>query len=210
MKKLLILGLMSVFLVGCTSPSIVRDIADFNSVPKTQYNYNSLQNRSDMSAYYALEDENHAFQDMTLEEFYNQLKNDKDSLNGVYYFGFDDCPYCNEAAPVLNYVAKENNEVIKYVNIFSSRFDESGNKLEKGDIYYEALQEYLDKYLDEVDKTIYVPTVIFVKNGEIKLYQLGLNDKKDKGIDIEDGLSNKQQNNLANIYRKGFDELNSK
>lgn len=205
LKKLLMLLFACILLTGCFSSPQNDAITDFSSIPKTKLNYKNLKNRADMSAYYTLEDENHAFTDMSLETFYNKLTTSKKTLTGAFYFGYDDCPYCKQAVPILNYVAKEYNSTVSYVNIFSSRYDENGNKLENGDKYYTELQAYLDEYLDKEDKTIYVPTVIFIKNGQISLYQLGLDT--DENFDIKKGLNIKGKNNLAEIYRKGFNSI---
>lgn len=81
----------------------------------------------------------------------------------VIFFGFKECIWCQEYAPILNDYAKENNvKTIYYVDI---KEDRANNTQE-----YQELVKLLDKYLEDDDnnnKRIYVPDVYFIKDGKI-------------------------------------------
>ncbi|MBQ8043294.1 MAG: hypothetical protein IJ272_03990 [Clostridia bacterium] len=85
------------------------------------------------------------------------------SDEAVIFFGFKECIWCQEYAPILNDYAKENNvETIYYVDIKEDR----ANNTEA----YQELVKLLDKYLakdDNGNKRIYVPDVYFVNDGKI-------------------------------------------
>lgn len=85
------------------------------------------------------------------------------SESAVIYFGFKECIWCQEYAPILNDYAKQNNiETIYYVDIKQDRADNTEQ--------YQELIKLLDKYLSSDDngqKRIYVPDVYFVNQGKI-------------------------------------------
>ncbi len=81
----------------------------------------------------------------------------------VIFFGFKECIWCQEYAPILNHYAKQNNiETIYYVDIKQDRADNTET--------YQELVKLLDKHLSSDDngqKRIYVPDVYFVNQGKI-------------------------------------------
>ena len=202
-KKIMSLVLVSLIISGCAatvSNTKKETLININKLPKTTFNYTELPDKSDMSGYSLLKDKNPAFSQLELSKF-AELYDNNTLSDGVYYFGFDSCPYCQQAIPVLNYALKEKNTYAYYINIYTSRFDENGNKTEHGDEYYTRAQEFLKDYLDD-DKVVYAPAVVFVKDGKIKQYTLGLETKNGK---IK--LSKKEQNHLLSIYRKGLNKI---
>lgn len=96
---------------------------------------------------------------VTIKEAIELFKSEK----AVIFFGFKECVWCQEYAPILNDYAKENKiETIYYVDIKADR----ANNTEE----YQTLVKLLDKYLlkdDNGNKRIYVPDVYFVKDGKI-------------------------------------------
>lgn len=85
------------------------------------------------------------------------------SDEAIIFFGFKECIWCQEYAPLLNDYAKENNvDVIYYVDI---KEDRANNTAE-----YQELVKLLEKHLEKDDNgnnRIYVPDVYFVKQGKI-------------------------------------------
>ena len=146
------------------------------------------------------------------DELIDIIKND----TAVIYFGFPECPWCRNAVPVLLDAAKELGiEKIYYYNAVSIRdkksIDENGNIIieEEGTKEYKKLVELLYDYLpiydglnnDEI-KRLYLPTVLFVKNGKI----LGLHTSTvDSQNDPFTKLNNEQYEELKSIY---FDYIN--
>lgn len=132
--------------------------------------------------------------------------------NGVMYLGFPNCPWCRAMINPLLETAKDNNiKKIYYLNILELRdaYKVEGKKVlrtkEGTDAYYKILDE-LSEYLSDYSitdakgkeyatgvKRLYAPTVVMVKNGEVKAFHedvlesledpyKGLNDKQDKEL----------------------------
>ena len=111
---------------------------------------------------------------------------------GIIYLGFPECPWCRNLVPVLMTAANETEiDVVYYLNIKEDRNllvldDNKKIKTQKeGSKNYfklvDALSEILDDYVlttnsgEEVNtktKRIYLPLVIFVKEGKIIDYHL--------------------------------------
>ena len=103
--------LVSLIISGCAatvSNTKKETLVNINKLPETTLNYTELPGKADMSGYSLLKDDNPAYSQLDLNEFAD--KYDNKALNdGVYYFGFESCPYCQQAVPVLNYALKEKN-----------------------------------------------------------------------------------------------------
>lgn len=121
------------------------------------------------------------------------------SEEAVIFFGFKECIWCQEYAPILNDYAKQNSiETIYYVDIKQDR----ANNTEQ----YQELIKLLDKYLSSDEngqKRIYVPDVYFVSKGKI----VGHNNdtSTEVGADIEEyyeqnGASLKEK--LDKLFKK--------
>lgn len=142
---------------------------------------------------------------------YQQIMDLLDHGTGVIYFGFPECPWCRNAAPVLLEAADDTPiDYIYYFNALSMRdkksLDENGNivvEQEGTEEYYqlvEALHSVLGPYEGLNDETIlrlYFPTVVFVKDGEIVGSHEGtLNSQENPYTD----LSKSQKEELKQIY----------
>ena len=104
----------------------------------------------------------------------------------VLYFYFDACPWCKELGPLLSDYLEEKSDLLNMTYAINVRPD--GNK--ENDIRYKNDDgEYNDsnfveiynlvaRYLDD-DGTFYVPTLIFVKDGEVKYFHTGTVDGHD-------------------------------
>lgn len=200
-KKVAVILTCGILLSGCTINQ-KQEVTDFSSLPATEYDYKTMDNRADMTAYELLEDESHVYQYSDLETL---MKNMNKNYTGSVYFGFTSCPYCNQMVPILNYVAKEYNQTVTYVDTYDSRFDEEGNTLKEFSEAYEKLQEFLGDYLNE-DKTVYAPSVAFIKNGKVVKFQVGLDTDSEYDAHEKD-MNQQQKEHLANIYREGFEKI---
>lgn len=105
---------------------------------------------------------------------------------GIIYFGFPDCPWCRNVAPILIDAAKEEDiDKIYYYNAQEDRdekklVDGKIEEMKKGSSFYVNLMEKLgdkaskyDGLDDENIKRLYFPTILFVKEGEIVLFHEG-------------------------------------
>ncbi|MDD3453016.1 MAG: hypothetical protein PHN42_01895 [Bacilli bacterium] len=149
---------------------------------------------------------------------YNEIVSVLDSGTGVIYFGYPECPWCRNAAPELVKVAKETGlETIYYFNDMSIRdqksLDDNGNVIvdkEGTDEYYNLLtrlSDYLGSYKglnDETIKRLYVPTVVFVKEGNIVGVHIGtVESQTDPSILLND----EQREELQQIYRENMEKV---
>lgn len=156
---------------------------------------------------------------ISLEEAIDIIKND----TGVIYFGYPSCPWCRNAVPVLLDAASSTSlDTIYYVNAYNIRDVkeiDDGNIVttNEGDRLYDDLLEVLDDILDpytltldngEVidfgEKRLYVPMVLFVKDGEVVSYHLSTVDSQE---DPSISLNDSQRDELYNIYLDGINNV---
>ncbi len=147
-----------------------------------------------------------------------------DKGTGVLYFGYPTCPWCRNAVPVLFEAAKEkkvNNIYYLNVNEYKNVFAVKDGKVEKikneKEGYYDllkALDEELDPYVltsdgktyETGEKRIYVPFVVFVKDGVIVDTHLGTVNLETSQTKY-DALTEKQHEELLNTYLSAIDEI---
>lgn len=99
---------------------------------------------------------------MEFEEAIAFFENGKD---GLLYFGFPDCPWCQEVVPLLEQAAKDNGIDVYYIQ---TRDDER-NRLYT-DSQKERIIPYISDYIRDNDEgvpTLYVPLVLAVKEGKV-------------------------------------------
>lgn len=142
-----------------------------------------------------------------------EIKNILDTT-GIIYFGFKDCPWCRNAIPVLiDTVAKEEAGNIYYYNLQYERNslelkDDKIVETKKGSKFYDYLLKKLgDKASvyntlnDDSYKRIYMPTVLFVKDGEIVfMHESTVGSQMDPSVE----MTKKQKEELSNIYLEGL------
>jgi len=131
------------------------------------------------------------FQEITFAE---SIRLFAEKGSGILYYGYDDCPWCERAVPVLNEAALETGITVYYVDIYGP-FQPSRSQ-------FDELLGYIESALiedEEGNKSFFVPLVIGVKNGEITDSHVSLV----KGFELEDEesmLSDEQKQELKNIY----------
>lgn len=143
---------------------------------------------------------------------------------GVIYFGFPKCPWCRSAVPALLNAAVESGiDTIYYLNVTDVRdskvVDANGKIVteKEGSKEYPKLLKALDKYLDEYvvedangkkyktgEKRIYVPLVVFVRNGKVIGTHL---DTVKSQKDPYKGLTEEQTEELSLIYYKYMNKM---
>ena len=140
-----------------------------------------------------------------------------DEGTGAVYFGYPNCPWCRSAVPVLIEAADEVGlETIYYLNVKDERDEikvkEDGTLevVKEGTEGYKKLLKRLDSVLldytltdihgNEVsanEKRIYVPLVVFIKDGEIVGYHL---DTVASQKNPFEPLNEEQKNELMDTY----------
>lgn len=205
MKKIVIL-LIFLLLTGCgCNKNIETDAKKF----KNEYEYlNAKINPNNNKEYMKMSiDEENPMVYATYDEIKELIKKG----TAVIYFGFPECPWCRNTVPVLIDAAKEMGiEKIYYYNAVSIRdkksLDDNGNIVveDEGTKEYKELVELLYNYLpvynglnDDSIKRLYLPTVLFVKDGEIMgLHTSTVESQEDPYVE----LTKEQYNELKNIF----------
>lgn len=117
---------------------------------------------------------------------------------GIFYFGYNTCPWCRNAIPVLIDTVKENNiKTIYYIDI---------HKINISNIKKE-LFEYLGDNLredEEGNKGLAVPDVYFIKEGKIIGNHIGTVDSY---YNPYKEMTNAQKEELSNIYESFIKEM---
>lgn len=114
--------------------------------------------------------------------------------SGILYYGYNDCPFCERAVPMLNEAALETEIPVYYIDIYGPEQPSRDQ--------FDTLLEYIDETLIEQEdgsKGFFVPLIIGVKNGEITGSHVALVS----GFSIEDETSqmnDEQKQELKNIY----------
>ncbi len=219
MKKILMFIVILVIgftLVGCADKeNKVSDASKFIE------EYESLNGETTSSGkiYTTLNlEEDNKIKYETSKKIVNIIKKD----TGIIYFGFPECPWCRMIVPVLLEVAKENDIDIYYLNIYDFRSTfviENGKaKLSKeGEKDYYTILDLLDDELEDYnlagkdgkkistgEKRLYAPTVVFVKDGEVKGVHVASVDSQ---TDPYLSLTTEQREELKNIYIDNFNKI---
>lgn len=135
-----------------------------------------------------------------------------DSGTGVIYLGFPNCPWCRAMVSTLINVAMDFGAEIMYRNIFEDR---NILELEDGEIvesraghpgYYlllERLGDFAPAYTgleDETIRRVFVPAVIFVRDGQILYYFEGLSTFRERAQEeAVGGWQNKTEAELEEL-----------
>lgn len=91
--------------------------------------------------------------------------------SGILYFGFYDCPWCQDIAPILSDVASEKGEEVFYIQTR----DDDRNRLYT-DEQKERIIPYLGHYMSENKEgilTLYVPLIVRVEEGKVTMAHQG-------------------------------------
>lgn len=159
----------------------------------------STGRKADMSGYKGFTDKDHVFEAATADEILKALD---DKKTFTLYFGFDTCPWCIEAVPVLNETAKEYKTKVLYNNTRPNRTETSNSQMPDYEKIVNRLGEYFDK--DETGKPkLYVPFVLFVRNGQVVKTHEGTVAGH---VPSEAPMTAEQRQELQNIYRDGFEK----
>lgn len=162
--------------------------------------------------------ENNLYKYASKEQVLNILDHD----TGVIYFGYSTCTWCKSMVSVLNDAASE--AKVKEINYYDIKNDRDelvlneNNEIiteKQGTAFYRELLKELDdvlspyllkdsegKEVDTEEKRIYVPLVVFVKEGEAVFAHQNTIESQD---DPMKKLTKKEEEELKAIYKKGFD-----
>lgn len=208
MKKFIYLILSALLLVGCVQES------DAFRFKKEYESLNGKENDKGRDYVNVVIPEENPMVYANLDTVLKVIESE-----GIIYFGFDECPWCRNALPVLIEAATEKEvEKIYYYDIKDIRdtliLNEDGTittEKEKSEDYqkiYDALYDSLNEYEgleDETIKRLYAPTVFFIKHGKVVgMHESTVESQVDSSIPMTDA----QKLELKSIYSKGIDEVN--
>ena len=140
-------------------------------------------NSADMSAYEGFMETEHQFIETAMSDFLIKLDA---GAEAIYYFGYPTCPWCIEALPIMNEVAKEVNLPIYYIDKKAETSDEES---------IQSIEKRLSDILEadeEGNPHLYVPLVV-VTLDEHDAHERTMNDEE------------KQQ--LKEIYQEMFQKI---
>ncbi len=195
MKKwYLCLGIvLSLFIPICTKAA--EEQTDAMKFKEEYESYNGLKNENGQIYQTLIIPENNPF---WYVEF-SDLKKILEDGTGILYFGYPSCPWCRTLIEVFLQAAESFDLpacTIGYVNFEQGRdelaLDAEGNLivLQEGSEEYQYLLEELSDWLgpyeglhDDTLKRIYLPTMVFVLDGEIQSVQIGTVDSQKSGWD---------------------------
>ena len=214
-KILLLIVVLCVFsLLGCSKKD------DYASKFKEEYeSYNGKQTSSGKDYLKVEIPEENVIVYSSISEVLDIIKN----KSGVIYFGFPTCPWCrNMVVPLLEAADSTSLDKIYYLNMYEERDTikyvdgEFITEKEASEGYYDlvnALSSILDDYIvkdsDGIEhntskKRIYVPLVVFIKDGEIVDYHANTVDSQ---VDPYVKLNDEEHESLYNIYLNGIHKV---
>ena len=161
----------------------------------------SVGSVADMSGYEGLDEKDtQVFIVSDVKDFLQRL-DQKETF--VAYFGFADCPWCNDAISILNAEAKAEGINIYYINTRPTKDVKANCEIPDYDLLVERVGEYLTEN-EEGEPYLYVPFVFFIKHGDVVFTHEGTVDGYDPGfMPISDELIGQ----LKETYLQGFELL---
>lgn len=209
---LVILAFVSSFVIYNNAKTDKKDERNVITEDEIKFKneYESLNNKKDSKDRDYIEvsiDEDNGMIYASFDQIYEILTEG----TGVIYFGYPECPWCRNAAPML--IQAASNKGLNDIYYFNAReirdtksLDENGNivtEKEGTEEYYkliEVLSDYLGVYEglnDDNIKRLYFPTVVFVLRGEIVGIHIGTLDSQ---TDPRVPLTEEQKSKFVNIY----------
>ena len=158
---------------------------------------------ADMSVYENFMDTDHVFVSATFEDALKAIENDQ---TFILYTGFSTCPWCLEAMPILNEVAKEFDATVSYINTRPDHTRESELRVTDNPDYVQFV-EVMEAVLssnDEGEKHLYVPFVFFIKDGEVIAWHEDTFPEHDAH---QRKMTEDEIERLTEIYRDGFRQI---
>lgn len=168
MKKLLLILLILFMFAGCQNKEESQDTSSEDS--SSACGIESCE-EDDKAAYLIAQNQ------ISVSEVVTKLEN-KDSF--ILYMYFDACPWCKELGPIVSDYLKDNEELLNMTYALNVRPDgtkENDLRYKDDDGSYnepefETIYNFIYDQLDE-DGIVYVPTLVFVKDGELVYFHTG-------------------------------------
>ncbi len=156
-------------------------------------------NRADMKGYTLLTDKEHAFVSMTMVDSLAFIESGEE---GILYYGYAGCPFCQQAVPVLNDAAKELGYTVYYIDLYA---EENKSDKEENQKAFEEIYAYSEAFLStdaDGNKGFFVPQVSVVDEGKIIDTHIGVAPSAESA-----NMDSDQRKELKDIYTKMFEKL---
>lgn len=193
MKKLL----MSVLCLFTLSACHTDDFHNREILHETEPVESEKYEAANMSEYEEFKNEDGVFYDITVDDF---VKRYNDGENFVTIFSFAKCPWCNDALPVLNAVAKKHNMQVAYINTRPDKSVSKNTEMPDFDKVYSILGDIIEKD-NEGKPLMYVPFVVGLKDSHIAGYHVSTVDGYNPG---ERNMNEQEKEQLTELYETIF------
>lgn len=225
MKKIFITFMLLLVITGCGYKKVKKETNEVSNKFETEYESLNGEKSKSGKVYPSVDIDDKNLMVYASEKDIENLFENKGS--GIIYFGYPECPWCRNAVPnLIKGVKRTTLDKIYYLNIHDMRdtkIVKDGKVVEtnKGsDLYYKLLNwmdSVLEEYtiedekgneVDALEKRIYVPLVVAVKEGKIVGYHLDtLESQTDPYVELKESEKRELQSIYENLAHKVLDDL---
>ena len=170
--------------------------------PDVEYNYDFNYSEADMSSYTDMKDvKETCFKKITASELYNCVEN---KGSGIFYLGYDTCPFCNKCIKYLNETALDLGVTIYYIDAMNPEEPIIGDNDNIRKLT-NFLMPILDEDKESSKKVIMTPHIFTVINGEFFGSYVSLPYKLNGDVDFDNPPTARQIKKIKNIYKLLFE-----
>ena len=208
MRKYISSMLVILLAAGCAAgqPSQTSNVPEPDQEPQTETDHSpkaepvDIKSPADMSDYIKFHNEDSVFYEINVSDLVDKAAAGEDFALIISY---SDCPWCNDALPVLNEVAKEFGKQVAYINIKPK--DSEGNPVVVTDFrkVVDLLSDYIQKD-DDGEPTLLVPLFAGFKDGNAVGVHMSTVDTYDPKVRE---LNPEETERLKQIYRDIFQQV---
>lgn len=158
----------------------------------------------------------------TLKEQYSLVKNEiyleeikQENLeqflkhgSGILFFGFPECPWCQEYLPLLNQFLEKNQTSAYYYNIYQDKHENASFYDNIARIIQEKNPDIIH-YNKEGRAVIYMPLTLFIEKGEIRYFESETNNISSKEYNPSIYWDNEKKEALFQRLQKSYASLAS-
>ncbi|MCR0410331.1 transporter accessory protein [[Clostridium] innocuum] len=140
-----------------------------------------------------------SFVDMEMEQALEFFENKE---TGILYFGYDECPWCQQASPILNEISIEKKQEINHIRIVNASHERLYT-----DEQNERLSLFISDYMTPDEHgafQLYVPLVLSVKDGKVMNGHIGTFENHNANTRE---MTEKEKEQLKSIYEKLINDI---
>lgn len=199
-RRKLLVGMVLLLMFGCSAkPDNTAKNTDKYCGDGSKEASCDINVGADMSKYKDFDLKENQFTASTMKDALAMFKEHK---SGILYFGFPKCPWCIEAIPIMNEVAKADHIRIQYI-----RTRDDDKNLMYTEEQKKELIPYVKQFLEKDDDgkyALFVPFVVVVKDGKAICGHIGTVDSHDAK---KRKMNTQEKKELKAIYESMFKKL---